>query len=64
MFTVVISVFCTASLYSIAALSLDSFGAIHLHLRHQELVTHKRVFAAVISMWLISVFFPLMLIWA
>jgi len=43
--------------------------AIHLHLRYQELVTHKRVVAVVISIWLLSVIFPgaaskaLMLLW-
>ena len=30
------------------------FLAIHLHLRYQELVTHKRVVAVVISVWVLS----------
>jgi len=64
MFIVIISVFCLASFLGVVALSLDRFLAIHLHLRYQELVTHKCVVAAVISIWLLSVFFPLMIFWA
>ncbi|CAH3108691.1 unnamed protein product [Porites lobata] len=42
---------CVASLLGITALTVDRFLAIHLHLRYQELVTHKRVVAVVISVW-------------
>ena len=42
---------CVASFLSIIALTVDRFLAIHLHLRYQELVTHKRVIAVVISVW-------------
>ncbi|CAH3108697.1 unnamed protein product [Porites lobata] len=42
---------CTASFLSIIALTVDRFLAIHLHLRYQEFVTHKRVVAVVISVW-------------
>ena len=42
---------CAASLLGITALTVDRFLAIHLHLRYQELVTHKRVVAVVISVW-------------
>ena len=52
-------VFCYASFFGVVALSADRFFAIHLHLRYQELVTHKRVVAVVISKWVISVFFSL-----
>jgi len=45
------------------AISVDRFLAIHLHLRYQELVTHKRVVAVVISIWLLSVFLPLTPFW-
>ena len=62
-FIFAMSVFSLASFLSVVALSLDSFLAIHLHLRYQELVTHKRVVAVVISIWLLSVFFPLMVLW-
>jgi len=47
-------------LFCIVAISVDRFLAIHLHLRYQEPVTHKRVVAVVISIWLLSVFFPWM----
>ena len=46
----------TASLFSVVAITVDRFLAIHLHLRYQELVTHKRVIAVVISIWVISAF--------
>ena len=46
------------------AVSVDRFLAIHLHLRYQELVTHKRVVAVVISIWLLSLFLSLMTLWA
>ena len=43
-----------ASHLGVFALPFDRFLAIQLHLRHQELVTHKRVVAAVISIWVFS----------
>ena len=43
------------------ALSVDRFLAIHLHLRYQELVTHKRVVAMVILTWVLDAF--LSLVW-
>ncbi|CAH3108688.1 unnamed protein product, partial [Porites lobata] len=42
---------CTASFLGIIALTVDRFLAIHLHLRYQELVTHRRVVTVVISVW-------------
>ena len=42
---------CAASFLSIIALTVDRLLAIHLHLRYQELVTHRRVVTAVISVW-------------
>ena len=53
-------VFFLASFLGVVATSVDRFLAIHLHLRYQELVTHKRVVAVVISLWLLSVFLPLL----
>ena len=50
----VIIFFCTSSLFNVVTISVDRFLAVHLHLRYQELVTHKRVIAAVISIWLFS----------
>ena len=43
-----------ASYIGIVALTVDRFLAIHLHLRYQELVTHKRVVAVVGSVWVSS----------
>ena len=55
--------FSLASLFGVTALSADRFLAIHLHLRYQELVTHKRVVAVAISMWLFSTFLSLLDVW-
>ena len=44
-------VFVSASFLSVFVLTVDRFLAIHLHLRYQELVTHKRVVAVVVSTW-------------
>ena len=50
----VITFFCLSSLFNVETISVDRFLAVHLHLRYQERVTHKRVIAAVISIWLFS----------
>ena len=47
--------FVFASFFGVFAITVDRFLAIHLHLRYQELVTHKRVVAVVISFWVLSV---------
>ncbi|CAH3127952.1 unnamed protein product, partial [Porites lobata] len=44
----------SASHFGVLALAVDRFLAIYLHLRYQELVTHKRVVAVVISVWVFS----------
>ncbi|XP_078346873.1 adenosine receptor A2a-like [Oculina patagonica] len=56
-------VFINASFLSVVAISADRFLAIHLHLRYQELVTNMRVVAVVISIWIWSVFIPIMYFW-
>ena len=53
-----------SSFFSVVAISVDRFLAIHLHLRHQELVTHKRVVAVVISIWVFSAVFTPIWLWA
>ena len=55
-FTFITNSLSKASFFGIAALSVDRFLAIHLHLRYQELVTHRRVVAVVVLMWILSVF--------
>ena len=52
-----------ASFLDVVALTADRFLAVHLHLRYQELVTHKRVVAVVISIWIISAILMLMIKW-
>ena len=49
-----LTLFISASSFSVTALSVDRFLAIYLHLRYQELVTYKRVAAVVVSIWVIS----------
>ena len=50
------SLLAYTSFFNVVAISVDRFLAIHLHLRYQELVTHKRVVAVVISIWVFSLF--------
>ena len=45
-----------ASFFGVLALTVDRFFAIHLHLRYQEFVTHKRVVVVVIAMMVLSTF--------
>ena len=55
--------FTYASFFGVVALATDRFLAIHLYLRYQELVTHKRVVAVVISTWILSAIVMLLLGW-
>ena len=54
-----------ASFFGVTAISVDRFLAIHLHLKHQELltyqeiVTYKRVVATVILSWILGAFLAL-----
>ncbi|XP_078346052.1 melanocortin receptor 3-like [Oculina patagonica] len=62
-FFTIAGVFSLASFLSVVAVSVDRFLAIHLHLRYQELVTHKRVVAVVISIWVLSAFLLIITLW-
>ena len=62
-FSIIAIFFGTTSFLGVVAVSVDRFLAIHLHLRYQELVTHKRVVAMVISIWVSSTFLSLTLLW-
>ena len=62
-FDVMVVLFSTASFCGVVAISVDRSLAIHLHLRYQELVTHKRVVAVVISIWVLSAFVSSMVLW-
>ena len=60
---VVVNLFYYATFFDILALSVDRFLSIYLHLRYQELVTHKRVVAVVISIWISSSFISSIHFW-
>ena len=63
-FHIISTSFGIASLLGVVTVSVDRFLAVHLHLRYQELVTHKRVVAVVISIWLLCMFLPpLTMLW-
>ena len=55
--------FLAASFLGVVAVGVDRFLAVHLHLRYQELVTHRRVVVVVIGKWLCSAFFSLITLW-
>ena len=57
------NLFSTASFLGVVAVSVDRFLAVHLHLRYQELVTHKRVVVVVLSVWVFSVIVSLLTLW-
>ena len=59
----VMNFFCASSLFNVVTISVDRFLAVHLHLRYQELVTHKRVLAVVISIWLLSAIISSSVFW-
>ena len=61
--TILSGLFLTASFLSVVAVSVDRFFAVHLHLRYQELVTHRRVVVAMISIWVYSAFVSLITLW-
>ena len=52
-----------SSFFLVLALTVDRFFAIHLHLRYQEFVTHRRVVAVVISIIVLSLFLSSVLWW-
>ena len=55
--------FSAASFFGVVAVTVDRFLAIHLHLRYQELITHKRVLAVTISIWVLSPLISLISLW-
>ena len=61
--TILGSLFSAASFLGVVAVSVDRFLAVHLHLRYQELVTHRRVVIVVIDIWVHSAFVSLMVLW-
>ena len=63
LYFMVMSLFALASFFGVVLISLDRFLAIHLHLRYRELVTHNRVVAVVISVWIVSAILSLITVW-
>ena len=63
MLSILNNLFATTSFLGVVAVSVDRFLAIHLHLRYQEVVTHKRVVILVIGMWVCSAFVSSMTLW-
>ena len=63
MINVITPLFASASFFSVVAISVDRFLAVHLHLRYQELVTDKRVVFVVISIWVFSAFLTSIWFW-
>ena len=61
--TISSSLFSAASFPGVVAVSVDRLLALHLHLRYQELVTHRRVVIVVIGIWVHSAFVSLMILW-
>ena len=62
-FLVSTNLFGFATLFLVIVLCAERFIAIHYYLRYQELVTHKRVFAVVVSTWVLSGLFSLTRLW-
>lgn len=63
-FIITMGIFISASFFGIVAISVDRFLAIHLHLRYQQHVTHRRVVIVVIFVWAFSAIrSPLMFLW-
>ena len=61
--TILGSLFSAASFLGVVAVSVDRFLAVHLHLRYQEFVSHRRVVVVVVSMWVYSAFVSLVTLW-
>ena len=57
------NLFIFTTLFLVIVLCAERFIAIHYYLRYQELVTHKRVVAVVVSTWVLSGLFSLTRLW-
>ena len=62
-FLIPVNLFSYASLLIVMALSTDRFLTIYLYLSYKEIVTYKRVVAAVISVWVFCTFLSLIRLW-
>ena len=57
------NLFRFATLFLVTVLCAERFIAIQYYLRYQEIVTHKRVVAVVVSTWVLSGLFSLTRLW-
>ena len=55
--------FSAASFLGVVAVSVDRYLAVHLHLRYQDFVSHRRVVVVVVSIWVYSAFVSLFTLW-
>ena len=62
-FLLPMNLFTFATLFLVIVLCADRFIAIQYYLRYQELVSHKRVVAVVVSIWVLSGLFSLTRLW-
>ena len=58
-----VNLFGYASFFGVIFLSLDRFLAVYLHLRYQELVTHKRFVVVMVSKWVFSAVLSFLRLW-
>ena len=61
--TISSTLFSAASFLGVVAVSVDRFLAVHLHLRYQGFVSHRRVVVVVVSIWVYSAFVSLVTLW-
>ena len=62
-YLILVNLFIFATLFLIIVLCAERFIAILNCFKYQELVTHKRVVAVVVSIWVLSGLFSLMSLW-
>ena len=62
-YLILLNLFIFATLFLVIVLCAERFIAIHYYLRYQQLVTHKRVVAVVVSTWVLSGLFSLTRLW-
>ena len=58
-YLILLNLFIFATLFLVIVLCAERFIGIHYYLRYQELVTHKRVVAVVVSTWVLGGLFSL-----
>ena len=62
-FNVISNLFCGVSFLTTTTVSIDRYLALHLHLRYCELITMRRTFQLLGSLWVIAGFVASSLLW-